>query len=69
LEIPLESQKASVMQRIGFADITINFGGEGPRKEAEDVLRVKVKPIRTEEHREWPSYECEKISAKLAIAF
>jgi tetratricopeptide (TPR) repeat protein len=127
LEIPLQSQKASVMQRIGFTDITINYHSPAVKgrelwgkfvqygqvwraganenttirfthdvkidgqplaageyglhmiptaeewtvifsnnnyswgsffyKEAEDALRVKVKPVRTEEHREWLSYD------------
>jgi len=127
LEIPLESQKASVMQRVGFTDITINYHSPAVKgrelwgkfvqygqvwraganenttirfthdlkiegqplaagdyglhmiptaeewtiifsrnnyswgsffyKEAEDALRVKVKPIRTEESREWLSYD------------
>ncbi len=127
LEIPLQSQKAGVMQRVGFTDITINYHSPAVKgrelwgkfvqygqvwraganentairfthdvkvegqplaageyglhmiptaeewtiifshnnfswgsffyKEAEDALRVKVKPIRTEEHREWLSYD------------
>jgi len=127
LEIPMVSQKASVMQRIGFTDITITYHSPAVRgreiwgklvpygqvwragandnttirfthevtvegqplaageyglhmipnpeewtiifsnnnyswgsffyKEAEDALRVKVKPARTEELREWLSYD------------